>query len=127
MANNGWFHDTHIVTLELSNLCNYSRLHSKCPAHEVRGPEILPSAAVADVIDTMAGQYYGVGKFLAFHVYNEPLLDPRLFKFVEYARSRLPRINIILWSNGWYLYEVIAEELARAGVTHFMVSAYSDA
>lgn len=127
MDNNDWFCNSHIVTLELSNLCNYARLHSKCPAHEIQTPEILSSVAVTDVIDTLANQNYGVGKFLAFHVYNEPLLDPRLFKFIDYARSKLGQINIILWSNGWYLYETIAEELAQAGITHFMVSAYSDA
>jgi hypothetical protein len=114
------------VTLELSNLCNYSKLHAKCPAHAISAPEILPRRIVLDVLDTLGQAGFGEGRYLAFHVYNEPLLDPRFASFVEYARRRCPKLNVILWSNGWYLYEGLALELIQLGVTHFSITAYSD-
>jgi hypothetical protein len=39
----------------------------------------------------------------------------------------MPEVGMILWSNGWFLRESLAEELVDAGITHVMVSAYSDA
>lgn len=114
------------LTLELSNLCNYTKIHDKCPASCVREPNILPARTVLDALDVLARYGFGAGKFLAFHVYNEPLLDPRLLSFVTYARARMPGLNIILWSNGWYLYETIAVELIHAGVTHLSISGYTD-
>jgi hypothetical protein len=116
---------THRVSLELSNLCNLARAHSRCPAHFVRSPHVLAGPVVRDVLDTLGAAAFGAGRYIAFHLYNEPLLDPRLFSFVQHARARCPEAGIIIWSNGWYLTENIACELACAGVTHFMLSAYS--
>jgi hypothetical protein len=116
---------THRVSLELSNLCNLARAHIRCPAHYVQHAQVLPAHVVEDVLDTLGRAGFGAGKYIAFHLYNEPLLDPRLVAFIEHARARCPEAGIILWSNGWYLTETIARELAAAGVTHFMLSAYS--
>lgn len=122
----GWFRQTQVVTLELSNLCNLSKVHASCPAHHVQQVHILPTASIIDVFDTLAAHGYGPGKHLAFHVYNEPLLDPRLVKLMECARERMPNVGMVLWSNGSYLHRPIAEDLVDAGATHIMVSAYSD-
>lgn len=116
---------TQRVSLELSNLCNLARAHPRCPAHHVQHALVLPAHVVEDVLETLGAAGFGDGRYIAFHLYNEPLLDPRLAGFVRYARAQCPQAGIILWSNGWYLTETIACELAAAGVTHFMLSAYS--
>jgi len=116
---------TQRVSLELSNLCNLARAHPRCPAHHVRQALVLPAAVVEDVLDTLGAAGFSAGRYIAFHLYNEPLLDPRLSAFVRHARMQCPSAGIILWSNGWYLTETIAHELVAAGVTHIMLSAYS--
>jgi len=116
---------TQRVSLELSNLCNLAGAHPRCPAHHVKQTQVLPALVVEDVLHTLGAAAFGAGRYIAFHLYNEPLLDPRLAAFVRYARAKCPQAGIILWSNGWYLTETIACEMAAAGVTHFMLSAYS--
>ncbi len=118
---------TQRITLQLSSLCNYARQHSQCPAHHCKERHILPSAIVRDVIDTAAewGWDKQGATRLAWHIYNEPMIDPRLSEFVCYARSKLPATGIILWTNGWYLTPDILEHLIDAGVNCWRLTAYS--
>ena len=37
------------------------------------------------------------------HLYNEPLLDERLGRFVKYIKKKLPESEVIVFSNGIYL------------------------
>ena len=115
---------TRRVTLELSNLCNYAGRHPRCPAHGPDGRQILPARIVYDVLGTLADCHFD--GCLAWHVYNEPLLDPRLLHFVAHARKCCPDADVLLWSNGWYLDKTLAEELIAAGVRRLTLSAYSD-
>lgn len=115
--------NTKRVSIELSNLCNYSNIHKKCPLSHIREPVILPAKIVRDVIDTLAGQdFKGT---IAFHTYNEPMNDPRLFSFIEYARKACPESHIYICTNGYYFSEVLAEEMVEAGVSEVHISAYS--
>lgn len=111
------------ITLALSNQCPNARVHLKCPAHHVTDIEIMPATIVHDVLDTLGK--YGFGGTIAWHCYNEPMADPRLLSFVEYARARLPDADILIWSSAWYLTEEIANEFTAAGVTRWCITAYS--
>ena len=115
------------VTLQLSNLCNYTHLHELCPTSVYTEKEILPAAVVWDVIDTLAECDFNRGKTVAWHVYNEPLLDPRLALFTKYARKHLSLIDILVFTNGWYLNDTLCGDLIDCGVTTFFLSAYTDA
>ena len=76
------------VSFQLSNLCNYTDIHKACPLSLCRGKEILPSTVVHKTIDELAEfDYSGL---IGFHIYNEPMIDPRLFLFISYAKKRLP-------------------------------------
>lgn len=114
---------THHVSFELSNLCNYAPIHRKCPLNLAREPVILPEKIVFDILDTLA-KYNFTGR-IAFHNYNEPLIDPRLLKFVEYARNACPDADIYISTNGYYLNQILADELVADGVSSIFVSAYS--
>lgn len=111
------------VTFELSNLCNYSKIHKKCPLNLSQEPTILPRRIVFDVLDYLAKHDFA-GQ-VAFHNYCEPLIDPRLFEFIGYARRRCSRSDIYICTNGFYLNQTMADELVSAGVTSIRVSAYS--
>jgi 2-deoxy-scyllo-inosamine dehydrogenase (SAM-dependent) len=118
------FKYTNRVSIELSNLCNYSMMHKKCPINKIKKPIILPSKIVYSVINTL--KRYSFSGQIAFHTYNEPLIDPRLFKFIEVAKESCPSCKIYICTNGYYLDQVMAEELSSIGVTEIHVSAYSD-
>jgi len=113
------------ITLMLSNQCPNARSHRKCPAHVAETIEVLPARIVRDVIDTLAAN--GHQPAIAWHCYNEPLIDPRLFAFIEFARLRLPESPIVLWSSAIYLDDGLAAELEAAGVTHWYLTSYSAA
>jgi len=118
------FKNTIRVSFELSNLCNYSFIHKKCPLFLEKRPTILPSTIVYSVLDSLHGLKFK-GE-IAFHTYNEPLIDPRLFQFISYARRSCPRSNIYICSNGFYLDQTLADELVAVGVSEIRISAYSD-
>lgn len=113
------------INIELSNICNYSRQHNKCPVHLESSPQILPTTIVKKVIDYFSDNNYE-GK-IAFHLYNEPGIDPRLFKFIEYARQKCPKSHISFVTNGFYLDEGLLEEYHNIGLTEIIITAYTDA
>jgi len=121
------FEKTYHVTIELSNLCNYSYMHKKCPASQRADKKILPSAIVYNVLDVLGKYKYGAGKSIAFYLYSDSLNDPRLFNFLQYAAKKCPQANIIIGSNGWYFDEMMAEEIYKAGGTYILLTAYTDA
>lgn len=114
------------VNIELSNLCNYSYLHKKCPASTRKEKQIMPRSVVIDILDTLGKYKYGKGKSIAFYLYNDSMNDPRLFSFLEYAKEKCPEANKIVGTNGWYLTENITYELFDAGCTFLLVSSYTD-
>lgn len=126
MAENSLFQNlVHDVYFELSNLCNYADIHKKCPVHTMqKSHRILPSSIVFHVLEVLRKRRF-CGR-IGFHTYNEPLIDPRLFCFVAAARDACPESTIFLCTNGYYLNQMLAEELVGVGVTWIHVSAYSE-
>ncbi len=119
------FGETYHVYIELSNLCNYAYMHKGCLASRQTEKRILPADKVYNIIDTLAKYKYGKGKSLSFYNYSETLNDPRLFKFIEYARKKLPDCDLIVGTNGWYLNDVMAMELYDVGVDLILVTSYT--
>ena len=54
--------------------------------------------------------------------YGEPLLDDRLPQLIKYARNKLPKAPIVIFSNGILLSLDKYRELVEAGVTEFHVT-----
>jgi len=113
------------VTFELSNRCNYAYMHKACPAHGVVDPVILPEAIVRRVLAYLGAEGYRRG--LAWHNYSEPLIDARLFMFLDVARELMPGVEQYILSNGFMLGQGLLDELGAHGVTHVRVTTYSEA
>jgi len=113
---------TYRICFELSNLCNYADIHRKCPLNLAGEPETLETSIVFDSLDFLA-KYNFQGR-ISFNNYNEPLIDPRLFIFIKYARSVCPNSNIYICTNGFYLTQTLANELVAAGISSIHVSGY---
>ncbi len=111
------------VSFELSNSCCYSYMHKKCPCSMYKEKHILSSDIVYSAIDELSTiDYSGV---IAFHRYNEPLIDPRLFQFIEYVNKKIPKAKILILTNGFYLTQVILDELSKYHLWCIAVSSYS--
>ena len=97
------------VAIMLSNLCNYANIHKKCPASCINEKKIFPLREIKKIIDDLVKiDFDGT---LCFHIYNEPLIDPRLFWIVDYVREKLPMGKVLLYSNGYYINSVLKQEI----------------
>jgi len=111
------------ISFELSNLCHYAPVHKKCPLHSIEKPIILPRQIVYHVLDTASSWGYR-GK-IAFHTYNEPGIDPRLFMLIAYAKEKCPDSYVLIMSSGFYLDENLLDEYKDVGANEMILSAYS--
>lgn len=118
------FKDTFRVCFELANICNFSTVHKKCPLSLLQKPVILSMKVVFNALATMK-KYKYKGE-ICFHTYSEPLIDPRLFVFIERSLLACPEATIFLWTNGWYLTQTLLDELIEYGVKMIRVSCYSN-
>ncbi len=115
------------VTIELSNQCPMAPFHKQCPAHEQTEVRVLWRPIIDDIITTLARFEFDQGKrTIAFHCYNEPLADPRLFSLIEQVRAAIPTVGIRICSNGETMTSSLFSELVKAGATRIVFSAYSD-
>ena len=116
-------HQIKRISFELSNICNYAYCHKECPLHGQKEKIVLPSRIVKKTVDEVAQiDYDGV---FAFHIYNEPLIDPRLFPFIVYTKAKCTKSKILILTSGFYLDQQIADELAELGIWILAVTAYS--
>ena len=105
-----------VVGIMLSNLCGYACFHKKCPASLIKEKEIMPTQGVKKIINELSEiNYAGT---VNFHVYNEPLMDPRLFTFIQYAKQLLPKVKIQIYTNAYYLNQVMIDELYGGGICY---------
>jgi len=110
------------ITLELSNICNLAKTHTKCPLHLETETRILPDNIVLKVLQFASSQKFA-GR-IAFHNYNEPLIDRRIEYFISTARFLCPQADIYICTNGTELDQEYLDKLVRLGVTNMHISAY---
>lgn len=84
----------------------------------------LPSEIVYSILDVL-GQY-GYAGFVSFSQYNEPLEDPRLYAFIEYAGGICPKAKVYVVTNGNFLNRGTVAALCELGVDHVIVSLYGN-
>ncbi len=111
------------IEVELGSYCN--RRCAWCPnGWSERGRERrqLPASVWRALLDDLArARYRG---WLAFHNYNEPLADPKLFLRLSQARRALPRARFEVHTNGDLLNRAMLERLAAGGVDVVRVTLY---
>lgn len=76
------------------------------------------------LIDELAGMRFS-GRLSLFNI-NEPLTDRRIFKFLEYASSRLPKAYHVLVSNGDLLTQERLGRLFESGLDELYVNSYDE-
>ncbi|WP_432839043.1 radical SAM/SPASM domain-containing protein [Dactylosporangium sp. CA-092794] len=111
------------VEVETSRRCN--RACAWCPNGEHsarRRQEVMDWELFRRVVDELGG--LGFAGFLAFHNYNEPLLNRRLLDEIRYVRARVPGARPAVYSNGDVLDCALFERLVAAGVAYVRVTRY---
>lgn len=115
-------HPLTAVAIEINSACN--RKCVWCPNHEAGRPQNkrLDEELVYDIIGQLAEMEFK-GE-VTFSLYNEPLLDKRLSKFIRYTRDRLPYSFIYLNTNGDLLDFQRWSSLRKAGLDYANISQY---
>lgn len=111
------------VSIELSNCCNYTNIHKKCPVSRYKQKKVMDTEIVHKILDELA--LYNFSGELDFHRYNEPMIDKRLFDFIEYANKVLPDARISILTNGFFLNQEVIKEFEKYKIWLITVSSYT--
>jgi radical SAM protein with 4Fe4S-binding SPASM domain len=113
------------ISFEMSNQCQYSRVHTRCAVHFQHGkpPQWIPIDVYRHVLESLATN--DCAPMIGFSIYNEPTSDPRLFMNIQLAKQTVPNIKIFIWSNGYILNQTMINELLAAGVDRLNVTGYT--
>lgn len=113
------------VSIELSNVCNYAKIHPQCPAHSAMGnPVFLSQRRVFHIIYTLFA--WGFKGTIAWYIYNEPTIDPRAILLINYTDHLFGgNIKQRIVTNGAYLDQTLFDEFIEAGITYFKIDCYT--
>lgn len=112
------------VTIETTSTCNLSCDY--CPNSKFEREKIfMKETTFFRIIDTLVNYMPDFAGEIRPHLYGEPLLDKRLEDFVRYTRHRLPKSQIVIFTNGCFLSPERYMSLKAAGVSHFNISQHT--
>jgi radical SAM protein with 4Fe4S-binding SPASM domain len=109
--------------IEIETNTNCNRKCRICPRqkHE-REVGFMPADLYSHLLDQLASMKFR-GRFSPVF-YNEPLMDTRLAGLMREAKTKLPKTNIVVFTNGSLLTQENIEALVAAGVDTLLVSQY---
>lgn len=114
------------LEFELSNNCQYARVHTWCPRFRDDRPLIFLRSRIVHEVVQFFKQYNFSGR-VYFSGYSEPLIDPRLTELVRYTREHLPKCHIDMFTNGVACDENLLMDVFESGVDRIWLSIYTDA
>ena len=114
-------HPLTAIAIETNSACN--RKCTWCPNSKAFRPKkFLDETFFYSIIDQLVEMKFR-GK-VTFNMYNEPLLDKRLPKFIKYTRDNLPSSFIYLNTNGDLLNLELWKFLRKEGLNYANISQY---
>jgi MoaA/NifB/PqqE/SkfB family radical SAM enzyme len=110
------------ISIEISSRCN--RTCGFCPNSQTPRSEqvLMEEELFRKIIDDLAS--FGFAGAVNYTNYNEPLLDKRLPKLIEYTRTKLPKSHIYINTNGDALTLKLWKKLRSAGLNRANISQY---
>jgi uncharacterized Fe-S cluster-containing radical SAM superfamily enzyme len=102
--------------IEGSTSCNCQCI--TCPSPVLHRPD-MDIALAKSIIDQSVGHPI---KELHPFLYADPFVWPHLFELMEYAKSRLPGVQIHLWTNGILLDDQVAKQAIACGLDNLAIS-----
>lgn len=109
------------IEIEINSLCN--RRCRYCPNfNHTRDEVFLEEELFYKIINELKN--IGFKGKLAFSMFNEPLLDKRLPRFIAHVKKELPSVYTYLNTNGDFLTLPLWKELREAGLDFANVTQY---
>jgi hypothetical protein len=96
---------TQLLSIEITPLCNRGSEHKACPNRHpdrwMHSAGLRPMSDHQIVSLVVEAHRMGFSGCVAWHVYNEPLMDwPRIQNVTKEIRLALPECKFLLWTNG---------------------------
>jgi hypothetical protein len=111
------------VEVETSRRCNRTCVWCPNAEHDARRvQQLMDWDLFRRVVDELGRLDYG--GWLAFHNYNEPLLNRRILDEIGYVREAVPAARPAIYSNGDVLDYALFHRLVTAGVGYIRVTRY---
>lgn len=108
------------IEIEINHGCN--KTCSYCPVSTLERVEKgHMSLEIYEEIISQLKELNYEGR-ISYDFYNEPMLSPNLEKYVQMAKSALPKTNIELYSNGTLLSLERFQRLNAAGIDKFIIT-----
>ena len=103
--------------IELTNACNFNC--SFCPSTvSKRAPRHMDFSLFKRIVDEISDK--GITDTLAYYLLGEPLLYPRIFEAIEYAKGKGLKVEIT--TNGSLLKDDCVKELVNRGLDILVIS-----
>jgi MoaA/NifB/PqqE/SkfB family radical SAM enzyme len=113
---------TRAISIEPSNICNYSNIHQKCPLSKMKEKKIMPLRDIEKILIELSKYNYS-GIIHPFN-YSEPLIDPRFYTILDLIKKYIPKAFVSIYTNGFFLDEMVLDELAEHGMNRVAISLY---
>ena len=112
------------IEIEISSLCNRSCRY--CPNSKIhRKRELMPISTFEKIMKELQRINFSGG--IAFHQYNEPLLElDHLIECIKCAVRYLPNARLVLYTNGDYLDRDVYKKLKKLGIAKFCITCHLD-
>lgn len=114
-----------VVNFETRTKCNSNCYF--CPAsiqNETRNDRLMSYDIFKKGIDDL--KEFDYNNFISFYLNNEPLMDKRILKFVEYANKQLPSSILKIGTNGILLTDKKVEKFIDSGIKVVDVCNYTN-
>jgi hypothetical protein len=111
------------IEIETSRQCN--RRCAWCPNGQFTSrsqQELMHWGIFTKLIHELAELGY-CGE-IALHNYNEPLLNPRIYREIETIKASMTQCSVTLFTNGDYLTRSTVKRLAECGVSLLRITLY---
>lgn len=115
----------HFSSVDAENIAACNRRCSYCPNSSfdrglMKHKRLMDIKVFHKIVDELSEMNFR-GRITP-NFYGEPLLDKRLPELMAYARRKLPRANITVFTNGDFLTLKLYKRLIEAGVDNFIIS-----
>jgi MoaA/NifB/PqqE/SkfB family radical SAM enzyme len=111
------------LAIETSAVCNRSCVF--CPVHrDDRPDEYMSMNTIRKIVDEL--RFLRWAGRITTYIYNEPMRDKRLVEILQLMRKELPRVCLMVSTNGDYLRSRgDIDRLFEAGVNQLLINVYS--
>lgn len=113
---------TSLLSFEISDKCNLMSAHDKCPINKrcySNKKNHLDKQSIIDIV--ISAKKLGFNGMVAFHYYNEPLLNKDL---IEEIINALPNTKFLLWTNGLLLDRTVENNELLSKIKKVCITCY---